>query len=97
MLPPIMFTENEANALITAHQIILQNKDKSFIDNYSSAITKIKSVLRAESRDKASILEQRVVYIQNYERKVSSDYLMKIQSALTGYFLIHLTYTAHYD
>ena len=35
-LPPVMFTENEANALITAEQIILKNKDQSFVDNYSN-------------------------------------------------------------
>jgi len=37
-LPPIMFTEDEANALITAEQIILKNKDLSFVENYSNAI-----------------------------------------------------------
>ena len=41
-LPPIMFNEEEANALITAEQFILRNKDQSLIDNYTSAITKIK-------------------------------------------------------
>lgn len=96
-LPPIMFTEQEANALITAQQIILQNRDKSLIENYSSAITKIKSVLRSESRDKAILLEKRVAYIKNVDRTVSSDNLMKIQSALTNRFLIHLRYTAFYD
>ena len=96
-LPPIMFSELEANALITAQQIILQNKDKSLIEHYSNAITKIKSVLRSESRDKASLLEERVAYIKNTDRKISSDNLMKIQSALTNHFLVHLKYTAFYD
>ena len=30
-LPPIMFTEKEANALITAEQLLSLNKDKSFV------------------------------------------------------------------
>jgi len=96
-LPPIMFSEQEANALITAQQIIFQNKDKSLIEHYSNAITKIKSVLRTESRDKAILLEERIAYIKNRDRKVSSDNLMKIQSALTNHFLVHLKYTAQYD
>ncbi|MEO7046774.1 MAG: HTH domain-containing protein, partial [Ferruginibacter sp.] len=29
-IPPIMFTESEANALITAEQLIRKNKDASF-------------------------------------------------------------------
>lgn len=96
-LPPIMFSEQEANALITALQIILKNKDRSLIEQYSNAITKIKSVLRTDSRDKAALLEERIAYIKNNDRKVSSDNLMKIQSALTGQFLVHMKYTAQYD
>ena len=96
-LPPIMFSEQEANALITAQQIIFQNKDKSLIEQYSNAITKIKSVLRTESRDKAALLEERIVYIKNKDRNTSSDNLMKIQSALTSHYLVHLKYTALYD
>lgn len=96
-LPPIMFTEQEANALITAQQIINQNKDKSFIENYSNAVIKIKSVLKSESKAKADLLEERVAYIKNVSKRVTSDNLMKIQSALTNQFLIHLQYTAFYD
>lgn len=45
-LPPIMFTEEEALALITAEQIIQTNKDQSLITSYQKAITKIKAVLK---------------------------------------------------
>ena len=96
-LPPIMFSEEEANALITAQQIILKNKDKSLIDHYSNAITKIKSVLKSDNRDKATFLENRIAYIKNKDRTISSDNLIKIQSALTNQFLVHLKYTAFYD
>ena len=96
-LPPIMFSEEEANALITAQQIIYQNKDRSLIENYANAITKIKSVLRKENKEKALLLENRIAYIKNTSGKVSSDNLMKIQSALTNHYLVHLKYTAQYD
>ncbi len=45
-LPPVMFTENEANALITAAEFIKRNKDASLVENYENAISKIKSVLK---------------------------------------------------
>lgn len=45
-IPPVMFTESEANALITAEKLILKNRDASFVKEYSEAINKIKSVLR---------------------------------------------------
>ena len=34
-IPPIMFTENQANALILAEQLVLKNKDASFIKDYT--------------------------------------------------------------
>ncbi len=37
-LPPITFTESEANALITAEKLVLKNKDASFVRSYSEAI-----------------------------------------------------------
>jgi predicted DNA-binding transcriptional regulator YafY len=43
MLPPVMFSESEANALITAEQLIAQNKDASFVKEYTEALAKIKA------------------------------------------------------
>ena len=34
-LPPVMFTEQEANVLITAAQIISSNKDKSLVKEFN--------------------------------------------------------------
>ncbi len=59
-LPPIMFTEKEANALITAEQLLSLNKDKSFVYDLKEAINKIKAVLRHDSKDKAELLSSRV-------------------------------------
>lgn len=42
-LPPVMFTEEEANALITAEQLLLKNKEQSLVEHYKSAVTKISS------------------------------------------------------
>lgn len=96
-LPPIMFSEAEANALITAQQIILQNKDQSFKDEYTNAITKIKAVLKHDKKDKTKILEGRIAYIKNFNRYVSSNNLMSIQSAIINQALINLEYRALYN
>src|SRR5687768_13102553 len=40
-LPPVMFTESEANALITAEKFVVKNKDASFVKEYTEAIEKI--------------------------------------------------------
>src|SRR5687768_13064657 len=49
-LPPVMFTEKEAYALITSEQIILKNKDASLIKEFTGAISKIKAVLKNSSK-----------------------------------------------
>ncbi|MCZ4244839.1 helix-turn-helix transcriptional regulator [Pedobacter punctiformis] len=64
-IPPVMFTESEANALITAEQLILKNKDASFVKEYTGAIFKIKSVLKNNTKDKANLLANRIVFRQN--------------------------------
>ncbi|SHK85328.1 HTH domain-containing protein [Reichenbachiella agariperforans] len=40
-IPPIMFTEQQANTLILAEQLVLKSKDASFVQDYSEAMDKI--------------------------------------------------------
>ena len=64
-LPPVSFTESEANALITAEQLISRNRDASLIEQYRQAMTKIKAVLRHKEKDKAALLSERLVFRNN--------------------------------
>jgi len=91
-LPPVMFSENEANAIITAEQIVNQNKDQSLIDNFNSAILKIKSVLKYIQKDKAEVLTQRIQVRANNENKQTSQHLINLQKAIVNYEVIKMTY-----
>jgi predicted DNA-binding transcriptional regulator YafY len=91
-IPPVMFTESEANALITAEQLILKNKDASFVKEYSEAINKIKSVLRNNTKDKANLLSKRIVFRQNIDNDRTSNYLATLQLALTNFNLVKIKY-----
>jgi predicted DNA-binding transcriptional regulator YafY len=91
-IPPVMFTESEANALITAEQLILKNKDASFVKEYSEAINKIKSVLRSNTKEKANLLSNRVVFRQNTDNDRTSNYLSALQLALTNFNLSKIKY-----
>lgn len=92
-LPPVTFTESEANALITAEQIVLKNKDVSFIKAYSEAITKIKAVLKNRVKDKANLLSERLKVIPDTDNEKTSSHLSALQFALTNYYLTTITYT----
>jgi len=91
-LPPVMFTENEANALITAQQLIIKNKDQSFVDHFNSAITKIKAILRFSDKEKTDLLAERIFFRENVDHKKSSNYLMLIQSTITNFKLLEIEY-----
>lgn len=91
-LPPVMFTENEAYALVTAEQIIQNNRDASFTKDFSDALSKIKSVLNYAIKDKADILASRVVVKSNYEKERVSNYLSELQVALTNFNLVTIEY-----
>jgi predicted DNA-binding transcriptional regulator YafY len=91
-IPPVMLTESEANALITAEQLILKNKEASLVQEYSAAISKIKSVLRDNTRDKANLLSDRILFRQNTVNERTSNYLSTLQLALTNFNLTKIKY-----
>ena len=91
-IPPVMFTEDEANALITAEQIVSKNKDGSLVANYQNAITKIKAVLRFSQKEKVEFLNERMHFRDNPTNEISSHYLMAIQTAITNFQLLKITY-----
>jgi len=92
-IPPVMFTENQANALILAEQLVLKNRDSSFIKDYSEAIEKIKAVLKESDKDKANLLTERTRFEQNINRERNSNNLSDMQFALTNYLTVNIEYT----
>ena len=91
-LPPVMFSEKEALALIMAEQLIAKNKDQSLVAHYQNAITKIKSVLRLSQKTQIELLEQRIQVRNNSENEKSSDLLISIQSAIANFQLMEMEY-----
>jgi len=92
-IPPVMFTESQANALILAEQLVLKNKDTSFIKDYMEAIDKIKAVLRQSEKDKANLLADRTRFEQNLNRERNSNNISELQQALTNFQLVKFYYT----
>ncbi len=91
-IPPVMFTESQANALILAEQLVLKNKDASFVKDYSEAIEKIKAVLGHTIKDKANLLAERTRFSQNSNNERNSNNLSELQFALTNFCLTKIEY-----
>ena len=91
-IPPVMFTENQANALILAEQLVLKNKDASFVKEFSEAIDKIKAVLGHPIKEKANLLAERTRFSQNINSEKNSNNLSDLQFALTNFYLTRIEY-----
>lgn len=91
-IPPVMFSESQANALILAEQLVLKNKDTSFIRDYTEAVDKVKAVLRQSEKEKANLLADRTRFEQNINRERNSDNISQVQYALTNFYLLRISY-----
>ena len=91
-LPPVLFTESEANALITIEQLAIKNKDLSLVENISTALEKIKAILRYSQKSNADLLAERIYFSGNNSEKKTSNNLMMIQSAITQFKVLRIEY-----
>lgn len=93
-LPPVMFTEQEANALITAASLLSSNSDVSLAESYQRAITKIRAVLPEAAKARASLLDERL-FSRRSERDTAPNttLLMPLQLALTQRMVVRISYT----
>lgn len=91
-VPPVMFTESEANALITVEQLVLKNRDSSLIKEYTEAVNKIRSVLLYSTKEKADLLSKRIAVSPVMPNTNTSDTLTFIQNALTAFNVLNITY-----
>ncbi|MEO6979916.1 MAG: WYL domain-containing protein [Mucilaginibacter sp.] len=93
-VPPLLFTESEAAAVITAEKFIAGNNDQSLVNNYHSATDKIKAVLRYMEKEKMNMLSERVKVYSNDDEKPMTSHFAELQHALTDYKLIRIQYCA---
>ncbi|MGO2101437.1 MAG: helix-turn-helix transcriptional regulator [Psychroflexus halocasei] len=91
-IPPIMFSESEANALITVEQLIRKNKDSSLIKEFTKAINKVRAVLRYSTKEKVDLLSNRIAVSPAISEVNQSNSLTLIQNALTDFKVLSITY-----
>lgn len=93
-IPPIMFSEEEASALITAGQLLKLNKDSSLISAFEQAVNKVKAVLNYATKEKLELLSTRVAVSPVHIEPATSNSLALIQNALTSFTLLRIRYQA---
>lgn len=96
-LPPVMFTEQEINALLTAQQYFKTNSDLSTSVHIDTLVAKVKVVLKHVSKNKTEKLGERLKIYTTSDIKDKSDFLSKIQLAITNSTVLKITYHGIYN
>ena len=91
-LSPVAFTPDEANALLLMETMVSAFADQSIHKHYSTALTKIKSVMRSAEKDNIESLSQQIKLQvpDRFYRNV--ECLSLLQKAVSAKELIELEY-----
>lgn len=90
-LPPVMFSEEEAAALLTAEKFMSRMTDKQTQMAYSNALIKIKSILRSSEKQALETLDHSIAISDGQSAK-GTPYLQEVLRSLAGKRLIEMEY-----
>ena len=91
-LPPVSFTPEEANALLLMEKMALGFGDKSIHGHYTTALDKVKAVLRSKEKYRFEQLNSRIRTHVPKQFLNNFDYLATLQSAISDRHIIEVAY-----
>jgi predicted DNA-binding transcriptional regulator YafY len=96
-LPPVMFSQDEATALLTGAKLMQSMSDAPSSKHYTSALDKIRAVLRWSEKEHIAGLDDHIAVVAHptfvYE-KPKELYLSKILQAIATGMVLQMTYTS---
>ena len=95
-LPPVMFSEEEAGALLVGGEMVKAFADSSLAGPMDSALLKIRAVLPREQRDQAERMLQHTAVIPSPRPpdQLDRQILLPVQRAVALHRVLHLVYRA---
>lgn len=90
-LPPIMFNEGEAAALLTAEKFIGKMTDQDTQAYYSSAMLKIKAILRSSEKQSLAVLDNSIA-ISDYNNWENKTYLQDLFKSIASKNILSIQY-----
>lgn len=91
-LPPVSFSTEEANALLLTESLVYGFTDKSIQTHYSSALGKVKAVLRGPQKEKLELLNETIRIQTPSCFTLNFEYLSLLQNAIAGKTIIGIDY-----
>lgn len=96
-LPPVMFNQDEASALLTAAKLMQSMSDENLSKHYISALDKIKAVLRLTEKDHLEEIDEHIAVVSHrtfVSERPSELHLQKILKAIASATVIEMNYTS---
>lgn len=93
-LPPVAFSNEEANALLLTEVLVHGFTDKSIRDHYTTALNKVKTVLRSAQKDGVEALADNIRLQLPQRLNNDSEYLSILQTAIANKSRVKLEYTS---
>jgi predicted DNA-binding transcriptional regulator YafY len=95
-LPPVMLSQEEASAMLTAGKLIEKMTDDSIRKAYESALLKIKSVLNDSEKDHLENLQSSIQVFRLPEQNVEhpNEYMAEITKAVSHKCVLSLEYSS---
>ena len=92
-LQPVAFTTEEANAMLIIEPLVAGLADRSIQKSYSTALTKVRAVLRATQKDSVETLADHIRFQAPACFIQDSEHLAVIQSAITAKRVLEMEYS----
>lgn len=98
-LPPVMFTQEEAAALLLGGKLAAHMTDDSVKKHFETALFKIKAVLRSNDKEQMDILADHIEILRSRvpEEDAPSQHLTALQKAIAGKRTIFMLYYSNYN
>jgi predicted DNA-binding transcriptional regulator YafY len=95
-LPPVMFNQHEASAMLTAGKLVEKMTDDSIRKAYESALLKIKSVLNDSEKDHLENLQSSIAVFRFPDQQMESpnEYMADVQRAISQRQVMNLEYNS---
>jgi predicted DNA-binding transcriptional regulator YafY len=95
-LPPVMFNQEEATALLTASKLVQSKTDAGMIKHYTAALDKIRAILRHAEKDHIEDIDDHIAVMNHPAIAYSPQselYLQPILNAISSSDVIEINYT----
>src|ERR1044071_2635540 len=96
-LPPVMFNQDEATALLTASKLVQSKTDAGMSRHYDSALDKIRAILRLSEKDHVEEIDEHIVVMQHpsiVHQPPSELHLQPILNAISAAAVIDMNYNS---